>query len=109
MELMYTPEWIAANPGPYGTLGDETMPSHARRRHRIASARHDAWDVLPMITAPTMMIHGTDDTFNPTANAPLLAARIPGARLELITGARHAYFEEGRRIASPLVLDFLSG
>lgn len=58
---------------------------------------------------PTMIIHGTDDVFNPTANAPLLAERIPGAQLRLIDGARHAYFEEARAIASPLVLDFLSG
>ncbi|MEZ0069682.1 3-oxoadipate enol-lactonase [Streptacidiphilus sp. MAP12-20] len=108
VDLMYTPAWTATHAGPFATLGDRTMPAYARRRHRMASARHDAWAVLPDITAPTLVLHGTDDRFNPTANAPLLAERIPDARLELVEGARHAYFEEFRATASPLVLDFLA-
>ncbi|GAA3112439.1 alpha/beta hydrolase [Nonomuraea salmonea] len=108
LELMYTPAWLAGHPGPYFTIGDPGMPAHARRRHLAASAGHDAWDALPRITAPTLVVHGTDDVFNPAANAPLLAERIPGASLQLIEGARHAYFEEFRHVASPTVLDFLA-
>ncbi|WP_170160572.1 alpha/beta fold hydrolase [Prauserella muralis] len=107
LELMYSPGWLATHPGPYRTLGDPGMPAHARRRHLTASARHNAWDALPGISAPTLVVHGTDDTFNPVANAPLLAQRIPDATMELIPGARHAYFEEYRAVASPLVLGFL--
>ena len=107
LELMYTPAWLATHPGPYHTLGDRSMPPHARRGHLRASDGHDAWDALPGIVAPTLVLHGTDDLLNPTANAPLLAARIPGSRLELIQGARHAYFEERRDLAGPLVLEFL--
>jgi pimeloyl-ACP methyl ester carboxylesterase len=109
LELMYTPAWLAAHPGPHHTVGDPGMPAHARRRHLAASAGHDSWAALPAITAPTLIVHGTDDVFNPAANAPLLAERIPGAGLRLIEGARHAYFEEFREVASPLVLDFLAG
>lgn len=108
LDLMYTPEWLAAHPGPYATLGDPAMPPYARRRHLAASNRHDAWDVLPAITAPTLVLHGADDRLNPAANAPLLADRVPGARLHLLPGARHAYFEECRATASPLVRDFLA-
>ncbi|MFD4785683.1 alpha/beta fold hydrolase [Streptomyces sp. NPDC058459] len=107
LKLMYTPAWLAMHPGPYHTLGDRSMPAHARRGHLVASNGHDAWDALPGIVAPTLVLHGTDDLLNPVANAPLMAARIPGARLQLIQGARHAYFEECRDLASPLVLDFL--
>jgi pimeloyl-ACP methyl ester carboxylesterase len=107
MDLMYTPAWLATHDGPFTTLGDPDMPPHARRRHLAASAEHDCWDALPSITAPTLVVHGTEDVFNPAANAPLLAGRIPGARLELIPGARHAYFEEFRAVAGPLVLEFL--
>jgi pimeloyl-ACP methyl ester carboxylesterase len=107
LDLMYTPGWQAAHEGPFNTLGDPAMPPYARRRHLVASNRHDAWDVLPGITAPTLVLHGDDDRFNPTANAALIAGRIPGARLRLIPGARHAYFEEFRALAGPLVLDFL--
>ncbi|WP_103960516.1 alpha/beta fold hydrolase [Nonomuraea solani] len=109
LELMYTPGWLATHPGPHYTTGDPRMPAHARRRHLAASAGHDAWDALPGIAAPTLIVHGTDDVFNPAANAPLLAERIPGAELRLIEGARHAYFEEFREVASPMVLEFLAG
>ncbi|MBO1330597.1 alpha/beta fold hydrolase [Streptomyces sp. VRA16 Mangrove soil] len=108
LDLMYTPGYVATHPGPFHTLGDPQMPAHARRRHLRASARHDAWDALPRITAPTLVVHGTDDDFNPTANAPLLAERIPGARLLLIPGGRHAYFEECADKATPPVIDFLN-
>lgn len=108
LELMYTPHWLAAHPGPHHTLGDANMPTHSRRHHLLASNNHDAWDLLPGISAPTLVLHGTDDRLNPTANAPLLTDRIPGARLHLIPGARHAYFEEFRTQASPLVLDFVT-
>ncbi|MFI0737579.1 alpha/beta fold hydrolase [Streptomyces sp. NPDC021100] len=108
LDLMYTPGWRAAHPGPYAVLGDPAMPGHARRRHRLASARHDTWDALPRVTAPTLVVHGTDDLFNPTENAHLLAGRIPDARTHLVRGGRHAYFEEFRAETSPLVLDFLT-
>lgn len=111
LELMYTPGWIAAQEASgrreFGTLGDPTMPAHARRRHLRASARHDAWDALVRIKAPTLVVHGDDDTFNPTANAPLLTGRLPDARMRLVPGARHAYFEEFAEVATPLVLGFL--
>ncbi|GAA0699993.1 alpha/beta hydrolase [Kitasatospora atroaurantiaca] len=108
LDLMYSPAWLATHPGPYRTLGDPAMPAYAQRRHLAASNQHDAWHLLPGISAPTLVVHGSDDLLNPAANAPLLANRIPGARLHMIPGARHAYFEEFRAVASPLVLDFLT-
>lgn len=107
LELMYTPGWRARHPEPYWTLGDPRMAPHARREHLRASNGHDAWDALARITAPTLVLHGDDDELNPTANAPLLADRIRGARLRLIAGARHAYFEERADVAGPAVRDFL--
>jgi pimeloyl-ACP methyl ester carboxylesterase len=88
-------------------LGDPRMPLYARKRHLLASNGHDAWDALPRIIAPTLILHGTDDLLNPTGNAKLLAERIPHARVELVEGARHAYFVEFRAVASPAVLEFL--
>ena len=104
-ELMYTPAYR----GPYNTLGDPQMPPYARKRHLFASAEHDAWAVLPSITAPTLVVHGTEDVFNPAANAPLITSRIPGARMHLIEGARHGYFEEFASEATPLVVNYLEG
>jgi pimeloyl-ACP methyl ester carboxylesterase len=109
LELMYTPRWLATHQGPYYVIGDPDMPAYARGRHLTASAKHDAWDVLPTIGAPTLVIHGTGDVFNPAQNAPLIADRIPGARKVMIEGARHAYFDEFRAFAGALVVDFLAG
>ena len=109
LDLMYTPEWLARHPEPYWTLGDPGMPRHARREHLRASNGHDAWDALPRITAPTLVLHGDADELNPTANAPLLVERIPGARLVLFPGARHAYFEESRAAAGAAVREFVEG
>lgn len=105
---MYSPGWLAGHPGPYATLGDPDMPPHARHGHLIASNTHDAWEVLPLITAPTLILHGDEDRLTPPDNVPLLAARIPDTRTHLFPGARHAYFEECRDEAGKLVQDFLS-
>lgn len=107
-ELMYTPAWLARHPGPYRTLGDPDMPRHARHGHLLASNGHDAWDALPSITAPTLVLHGDEDRLTPPDNVPLLTARIPDARSRLFPGARHAYFEECRQEAGALVRDFLT-
>ncbi|GAA0949234.1 alpha/beta hydrolase [Kribbella koreensis] len=108
LDLMYTPSWLATHPGPYYVLGDSTMPTYARGRHLVASNNHDAWDELPKIKAPTLILHGADNLFSPAANAELLASRIPDARAHVIPGARHAYFHEYQTIASQLVRDFLA-
>ncbi|MFG2094866.1 alpha/beta fold hydrolase [Streptomyces sp. NPDC048612] len=108
LDLMYSPAWRAEHPGPYTTLGDPAMPPHARRGHLVASNEHDAWDALRQLTAPTLVLHGAQDRLTPAANAPLLAARIPGARTHLFPGARHAYFQECRPETSRLVTSFLT-
>lgn len=83
------------------------IPDYARRLHFTASEEHDAWDRLPEIAAPTLVIHGDSDLVNPTANARLLADRIHGAELHIIPGGRHGYFVEFRATASHVVTNFL--
>ncbi|GAB3213350.1 alpha/beta fold hydrolase [Marinactinospora thermotolerans] len=107
LDLMYTPSWRAGHRGPFTVVGSAKMPPHARRRHLVASDEHDAWDVLEEITAPTLILHGDADEMVPSDNAGLLASRIPDARVELLPGARHAYFQEFRPLASRLVVTFL--
>ncbi|MEU8691134.1 alpha/beta fold hydrolase [Streptomyces sp. NPDC048665] len=109
IDLMYSPAWRATHPGPYTTLGDPGMPPHARHGHLLASNRHDTWDTLSAITAPTLILHGDQDRMAPPDNLPLLAARIHDTRTHLFRGARHAYFEECRGEASALVSAFLGG
>jgi 3-oxoadipate enol-lactonase len=55
---------------------------------------HDTLDRLGEISAPTLVIHGTEDEMLPFSNAVLIASRIPGARLETLDGVGHMFWWE---------------
>jgi pimeloyl-ACP methyl ester carboxylesterase len=73
-----------------------------------AAMTHDAWDELPSLDVPTLVVHGDADLLVPTANASLLAARIPGAELRLIPGAGHMLQADANDAVRAAVLDFLA-
>lgn len=105
-ELFYSDAW-PHRPEDSLLFGDRHMSAEETRAHLRVSGRHDAWELLPRIVAPTLVLHGTDDRMVPTANAPLLAERIPGARLWLHEGGRHGFFEEFATEVTPVVRGFL--
>jgi pimeloyl-ACP methyl ester carboxylesterase len=84
------------------------MSSEETRAHLRASARHDVWERLAQVEASTLVLHGTDDLMSPVANAHVLASRIPTARLHLVRGGRHGFFEEYRAEFVPLIREFFS-
>ena len=55
----------------------------------VARAGHDAYDALPTLSVPTLVLHGDEDDVSPVENGRRLAARIPGARLHVLHGAGH--------------------
>lgn len=105
-ELFYTPLW-PHSPEESSLLGDATMNRMEAAAHRKASNQHDAWDVLPAVSAPTLVLHGEDDQMTPAENASLLAGRIPGAELQVYPGGRHGFFEEFSGQVTPAVTGFL--
>ncbi|MDE3078134.1 MAG: alpha/beta fold hydrolase [Chloroflexota bacterium] len=111
LESMVSPEWAAAHPEYVSRVRDRVehpIPAYAQRLHYLASEGHDSWDLLPSIKAPTLVIHGSDDVVNPTANAQLLADRIPGAELHLVASARHGFFVEFHEEAARVINAFLA-
>jgi pimeloyl-ACP methyl ester carboxylesterase len=112
VDELYTPSFQKAHPDAVESFRTrvvlEAKPPEILRLHYLASQGHEAWEELPSITAPVLVIHGTDDSVNPTPNARLLAVRIPRAELHLIEGARHGYHVERHREATEAVLDFLA-
>ena len=65
--------------------------------------RSYAADRLASITAPTLVIHGTDDEMLLPGNAELIAKAIPGARLEIFDGVGHLFWwEQPERTAALL-------
>jgi pimeloyl-ACP methyl ester carboxylesterase len=60
------------------------------------------------ITAPTLIVHGTDDNVVDCGNAQLLALQIPGARVELIPSGGHLFFWEQPDVFVRIVSEFLA-
>ena len=59
------------------------------------------------ITAPTLILGGTADNVVDHRNADVLAARIPGARVELFEGAGHLFFWEEPDASVRIITEFL--
>jgi pimeloyl-ACP methyl ester carboxylesterase len=73
-----------------------------------AGATFDAYDRVPGIAAPTLVLQGTADNVVDPRNAELLAELIPNARLELVPERGHLLvWQEGEEIA-PFVREFLA-
>jgi 3-oxoadipate enol-lactonase len=68
----------------------------------------EAYSRLPQVSAPTLVIHGDSDQLVPPANAKLIAARIPGAKLVMIPHASHILTTDQQEPAHQAVLEFLS-
>jgi pimeloyl-ACP methyl ester carboxylesterase len=70
------------------------QPLDAWRAQAAAGQAFVAWDRLPELRAPTLVLHGTEDVVVDPRNAELLAERIPGARVEWFAGCGHLLFWE---------------
>lgn len=70
--------------------------------------RMDLLDVLPKISAPTLVIAGAEDPATPPAgHSDLIAEGIPGARLEVVADAAHLGNYEQPEEFTRLILDHL--
>ncbi len=89
--------WPAGEPGYTGadlvadalTVLDTLGITRARRRHLDGRRRGPAGVRVSAITAPTLVLHGTEDPLFPIGHGEALAAEIPGARLVPLPGVGH--------------------
>jgi pimeloyl-ACP methyl ester carboxylesterase len=58
---------------------------------------------------PVLIAHGAEDVVIPPANAAALAARWPGARVELFEGGGHAFMAQEPQRLADLIADFVRG
>jgi pimeloyl-ACP methyl ester carboxylesterase len=73
-----------------------------------ALARWDARDEVAGIVAPTLCIAGSDDPTSPPEHLEQIASRVPGARLEVIAGARHMATVEHADEVNRLLVEHLA-
>ena len=88
---------------------DASQPHHplGKRRQWEAMRTFDAFDRLPSLQMPVLVLHGTDDRTVVPSIAEILAGRIPGAELRWLPGAGHRYQSEQPEAADGAVLDFV--
>lgn len=110
--LLYAPGFPDAQPEHVAedlrVAGEQSRDPAGERRQWEAMQAFDAFDRLPGISAPTLVLHGTEDQMVPVENARILAAHIPGAELALLEGAGHLYHSERAEEADRVVLGFVA-
>ncbi len=87
--LFFDAEWVRNNPDATHTFFSSRASAWAKARHFRASREHDAWSELGGITAPTLILHGTEDRLTPLPNALLLRQHIARSVLVRVPGAGH--------------------
>jgi 3-oxoadipate enol-lactonase len=73
-----------------------------------AIERMDLRDLLPRISAPTLLIAGAEDPATPPEHAELIAAKVPDARVEVLSPAAHLASIEQPDAVSRLIVDHLT-
>jgi len=74
-----------------------------------AIARWDIVDRLHQIEAPTWIVAGADDPSTPPPHSYLMAAHIPGARLDVLANTAHLPVIEHPQLLARLLIEHLSG
>ena len=74
-----------------------------------AVVAHDAWDRLPAVGSPTLVLHPAGDYGVPREHSEALAARIPGAHLEVMDDAGHFANVDRPAEFNRIVGEFLDG
>jgi len=87
-------------------VAEYVTPIHGYQRQGEAIMRHDTYNRLPQIKAPTLVIVGDADRLAPVENSRLLASRIPDAELVILENTGHGFMETAEE-ANNKVLDFL--
>jgi pimeloyl-ACP methyl ester carboxylesterase len=109
LELMVSPGALEHDPEVLAAFGVASEPrapeASARRQAAVASIAVSGRAHL--VTAPTLVINGSDDPLVPVSAGTWLAGQIPGARFEVLPGARHAITLERRAEVAGLIRDFV--
>lgn len=110
--LTCTQEFISNNPdvveGYITATVKHAAPMYSLKRQSDALLAHDAYDRLPQIKAPTLVIAGSADRIMPVENSRILASRIPNADLVILENVGHGFFYQAANEANKAIIDFLA-
>jgi pimeloyl-ACP methyl ester carboxylesterase/DNA-binding CsgD family transcriptional regulator len=104
-----------ATKGSAGDLDTFARVLQAAATPEMTVALHDAAlenDITPLladIRVPTLLLHRRDDALVPADQAARLAARIPGAQLELLEGTAHVQYVGDTALIADRIVAFTAG
>lgn len=109
LRRIYSPGYYRKNKWMVPLLGMTTRPKSYDRFLIMAQAclRHNAFEKLPSITAPTLVMGGGQDATLGSEAAAEIAAAIPQAKLRIFPQWGHGLYEEAPEFNKE-VLDFLA-
>ncbi len=92
----------------FDIVNQNPTPLHAVQGHLKAIDAFDGGPDLPKIKAPTLVITGEGDPLIPAENSRQLAAKIPGAKLNLLKDASHFFWIEKPQETADALIGFFS-
>lgn len=108
LKRIYSDDYYRKNKSLIPVIGRLTKPKSYDRFLAQAEAclNHNAYDALPSISAPTLVIGGAQDKALGGDPSREIAARIPGAQLRMYEKWGHGVYEEEKGF-NAFILDFL--
>src|SRR5579864_4384854 len=94
--LLMPPEFIAAHPEikqlmSVGFQMAPPTPPATLKRTITGMMEFDAYDRLPQIKCPVLIMHGDKDMLVPPTNAEIIKGKLPQAEVFMVPNAGHAY------------------
>jgi pimeloyl-ACP methyl ester carboxylesterase len=96
MPTLYPPEFVTAHPELKqlmieGSKLAPPTPPETVDRLIVGLEQFDAYDRLPRIKCPVLIVHGDSDVLVPAQNATTIKSQVPQAELFMIENAGHGY------------------
>ncbi len=109
LEAVISPEAIDNDPDLVAEINAVLLirEPDAFARRAAAIEAHDMTARLGEVTAPTLVLAGEHDPIAHATEAREMAAAIPGARFEMLTGSRHGITLQHRERTAKIVRDFV--
>jgi pimeloyl-ACP methyl ester carboxylesterase len=99
--LAFTPEFVKTRGAEVDHIvhlrATNDVPEHIYLSQLQAAMNFNVESRLSEITCPTLVMSGDADVIVPVQNSRNLAAKIPGAQLQIIEGGSHTFFIEQDR------------
>lgn len=110
--LAFTPEYVQTQVAEVDHLvhlrATNEVPEHIYLSQLHAAMNFNSEARLAEITSPTLVLSGDRDVIVPVQNSRNLAAKIRGARLEIVAGGSHTFFIEQADEFNQLIAEFLA-